>query len=115
KVVVVEQHRERGGIRRLGAAEARDVVEDVNGNHLGADVVRLAVPVVKYVKPFLPRAVIEWRQKRLERIQSHVLTEAGQRLAEWARFGKIRDEMLPHRVFECTLEEHAGFAEVCHD
>jgi len=66
---------------------------------------------VQDVEPFLPRAVIEGREKRLERIRAHVLAQTRQRLAKRPRPRQIGDQLLTRA--QRTFYGITGFAEIC--
>src|SRR4029077_16693889 len=85
-VVVVEKDRYAARVGLPLAAIALDVVEHVDGNHLADDLLRLPVPVVQRVKPFLPRAVIELRNEDVEAVRTQVLAQARERAPERLRF-----------------------------
>ena len=114
KVVVVEEQRERARVGRLPAALQRHVVEDVDGNRVVGDAIRLAVPVVQDVEAFLPRSMIEAIEKRFEGVRAQVLAQPRQRARERLRSREVLDEVLARGSAERALDERARVGEIRH-
>ena len=92
--VVVQQDRERGGVRRLRAAFRDQIVENVDGDDVVVDVVGLAVPVVQDVEAVLARPAvvladgpvqIDLLRAGLPRVGAHARPQPPQRLCEILR------------------------------